>query len=79
MKLDAVDYLKKPFEPEDLERTVTSSSTQGPEIVIESATDKNRITFDGVFESDQIHGRFSIRYPNDPEPYSGRFWLTRQP
>jgi hypothetical protein len=59
-------------------REITSASIDGLKVRIESTTTTDKITFEGVFETDAVEGRFAIRYNVDPEPFPGRFRIARR-
>jgi hypothetical protein len=59
-------------------REVTAASIAGPEIDIESATAENRFRLHGLFRNETLEGRFWIRYPMDPEPFTGTFIVERK-
>ena len=61
----------------DHRRDITIASVEGPEVRIESSTTNDSITFNGLFRKDTIEGRFAIKYSIDPEPFPGRFSVTR--
>jgi hypothetical protein len=60
-------------------RTITSGSTKGPEVEIESATSDDRLRFQALFRNDALEGRFWIQYARDPEPFPGTFLVARKP
>jgi hypothetical protein len=60
-------------------REITTASTRGPEVDLESVTSTDRFRMKGLFRNDAITGQFWIHYPADPEPYPGSFKVERQP
>jgi hypothetical protein len=72
------DALGGTLEWDAYQRQITSASITFPKIRLESASSKDTITFEGVLKNESIEGRFAIKYNIDPEPFPGRFEVSRQ-